>query len=222
VEENATSNTRVMNSSLSQSKEIVCRITDYFDAPEDATKVFFQWYYNNSQQLITATGSATPVCKLREAWLYALPKFSVDTATSSIGVLSSVPSIMGPDGKHVAANPQLKILAPSANSRWVCVNHYKPDKLFTGGLLPQIGPAGQQCVFAGTCTDPDTMVSLVTPKTVQLKIVIKVAGGLDPFTNFEYALDHTAGSSGLADATVYPTITEQRTAIEILGMSNVV
>jgi hypothetical protein len=222
LEDESSTLMRMANSAISQSKEIVLRITDYFDAPLVDAKPYFQWYYNNQQQVITAANSATPYCALREAWIYAMAKFNVDTTQSLVGVMTSVPALTSVSADtYCAADPQMTILTPTSVSKWVCVGHYKANKLFAGELFPQVGPKGQQCVFAGCVVEPDTYTAVVTKNVLQFKVVIKVACGLDTFTNFEYGVDSAADVSGMSDATVFPTLTAQRAAIECLGMSNI-
>jgi len=210
---------------ITSSKEIRMSFTDYFDTSDDAAAAYFQWMWNPSQSVFS-TGTATsggfvPSYALG-ADLYALPKFALDSASSSVLVVTTVPVIAGNSSLTAAGNSQSTLILPTSVQKWVKVGSWRASKLFDSSeYLPAIETdTGNQPVFSGVCLDPDTLA--VTAANLQMKIVIHLAQALPPVVKMGFGSTNSANAGCLHSPIGGITTTAKDCLVQVTGMSDTI
>lgn len=116
----------------SSSREIVFKFVDFFDSPpvtgmqSDPYEAYQQYKMDIGDilNLANAGGASTPAARVTKFRLYALPQFSVVTASSTVAVLFGLPVGAGQDGSTMTAATKTTILTPTSVSDWVIVGEW--------------------------------------------------------------------------------------------------
>jgi len=182
---------------VSTTSEILFEYIDYFDTSGDANAAYFQQTFSTFASLVNGTGDLTNVGRrIIGAKLHVLPKFAIETQTSSYLFLTSVPALLGTAGTATAANVRNTLIVPRADSSWVLVGEWKMDKLFGGGdIFPAVNAAGAMAIFSGVVLNPDSFT--VAGANMQCRITVSFAEMLPGVSNVRRLHSNYVAASAL-------------------------
>jgi len=167
------------DSGVGSTREILYRITDYFDSA-DGTNGSVEYWYRLDNNFADSSPNIPQASyqKIHSVELYALPRFSVDTAASPVVVLFGVPIMSSVTGTSRNSAQRSTLLTPSSVSTWQKVGGWSASVLLSDtqqSLSVQSNTGGFDfaCLAACTVVDPDDYTA-ITDNGVQFKMVISV------------------------------------------------
>jgi hypothetical protein len=171
-------------------KEIVFKITDYFDnidSPPDTgapTPNYIQYYFDQDQSLIGTpnSGGAGEAVRILKAEFYALtPSVALSsqfgTQSGSPVVLFSVPC-RNVAAHYLASSQKSTFIPARSDSKWVHIGTYSNAIFERSDLIPTYSTtaSGNQCLGAIATVNPDTFG--IAPYLLQFKVVITASQAL--------------------------------------------
>jgi len=205
-------------------KEILFRVTDFFDS-SDETNGSGQYWYRLDNTFFRDTGATEALYQdIHSVDLYAIPRFSIDTAASPVIVLFGVPVASQIAGTVRNAAQCSTLLMPSSVSKWQKVGSWSASRLLndaTQSLVVEQNTGGFDfaCLGMFSVVDPDDY-SVITTGGVQFKIVIRVRQSLPLNDTLNVAVERsvlpTWGNPGTPGLTF-----DEPVQIEALALTNV-
>lgn len=158
---------------VTTTSEVVFEYTDFFDTSGDVAAPYFQQTLYTGCSLISPAIVSRAARRILSAKLYCLPRFSLDSTSSSVLFLTTVPvkaSTAASAGQ--AGNVQNTLIVPKADASWIKVGEWKASKLFAeSNVQPAINTGGYMALFSGVVLNPDTMD--ISGVQMQCKIVVR-------------------------------------------------
>lgn len=205
---------------FSQSEVRFC-YTDFFDTSGDAAAPYFQQTFSTVASLIASSG-VSPTRRILGADLWALPKFSLETAESAYLFLTCVPTNPASSGTApgAAGNIQNTIILPKSDAQWVKVGSWRSKTLFAETTIgPAINSAGDMAVFAGVVLNPDNLTPVGA--LLQCKICVYFSESVPQTANLKVFHSNLTDSSTLTS--VMSTASSSRAVVlSVTGVSNTV
>jgi len=178
-------------------KEVRFCYTDFFDTSSDVAAPYFCHTFSTVGSLIAGDAN-NPSRRIIGADLWAMPKFDLDTSSSALLFLSTVPTNPGGNDSApgTAANIQNTLLLPKADSRWVKVGRWRAKTLFADSTVaPSISSNGDQAIFSGVVLNPDTLLAVGSP--LQCKVEVHFAESVPSTADLKYLQSNYTNASVL-------------------------
>jgi len=157
----------------SSRKEIGFQITDFLDSPSTG---YGQYLFKANQNLLSSGSGDVPALRVVSVAMYALPRFALDTSTSSALILFGVPIKQG-SASSCGAQCSTLVL-PAADARWIPVGRWQASSLLKDSNVQLLAGSGVTSDSVALATyavlDPDGFTP-ITDLDVQFKFVIEVA-----------------------------------------------
>jgi len=208
--------------SASSQREIVFKVTDYFDTPAQTSSPFLSYSWEPQSFLTDVEQGEAPLVRILSVKWYALPRFSLESDKSSVMVLFGLPVRQG--DKNACSCQKSTLLVPRADASWICVGSWNSSHVFKDSIVtPQTSvldsednslavlPLGSFCVV-----EPDTMSPVAT--AIQLRVDVTVAQTLPLITRVKGATKTSASQQW--DSIEAPVFAELPVVVEAKAIRN--
>jgi len=156
--------------------EIQFEYVDYFDTSNDVAAPYFAQAFNTQSSLIAPAVVSRVPRRILGATLEVLPRFSLDSSSSSFIFLSTTPvaTSIGDGVAQQAGNVRNTLIEPRADARWVQVGVWDAKQLFKDGtILPAMNSSGDMSIFSGVVLNPDTFDPIAA--NMQCRVTVRFA-----------------------------------------------